>query len=130
MANKSGVIRTIMEGFAESTRTVHEINKEHMASVKADSKALFEEAKKPDPGLERFKEAKSFGNKVKVVVENIKESASEASEIERERRADIQSHEAYRAILNGSGTGIQTIVNQAIGRQTKHNPLSRVPFSY
>ena len=127
--NNNGIIGKVAEGFAESTRTVHEINREHMATVKANSKALFEEAKQPDPDLVKFRKAKGLGNKVKVISESIKEGMAEASEIERERRADIQSHEVYRAVLNGSGTGVQAIVNQVVGRQTKHNPLSRVPFS-
>ena len=106
MANKS-IIETIKEGFAESTRTVHAINKENISAVKADSKAMFDEATTPSPGFVKFKEAKGIGNKVKVVAENIKEGAAEASEIEKERRADIQSHEAYKAILEASRTGLQ-----------------------
>ena len=99
MANKKGIIGTVVSGFAESTRTVHSINKENIAAVKADSKALFDEARKPDPGMVKFKQAKGFGNKVKVIAENIKDGAAEASENEKVRRAEIQSHESYRTIL-------------------------------
>ena len=104
MSNNS-IIETITGGFAESARAVREINRENMAAVKADSKALFEEAKAPDPGMVKFKEAKGLGNKVKAVAENIKEGAAEASENERERRAEIQSFDAYRELLEGSRAG-------------------------
>jgi hypothetical protein len=112
---KNGIIGKIAGGFADSTRAVHEINKEHMAAVKADSKALFEEAKTPDPGMVKFKEAKGIGNKVKVIAENIKDGAAEASENERVRRAEIQSHESYRTLLEG----------ERASRQARINPLSR-----
>ena len=124
MANKKGVIGTITEGFAESTRNVSAINKEHMAGIKADSRAVWDAARKPAPGMVEFKEAKGLGNKVKVIAENIRESAAEASEIERERRTDIQNHEAYRAIMQG-----QIIVPQIAGQYTSYNPLSRVVAS-
>ena len=102
--DNNSIIGTITKGFAESTRAVHEINKDNMAAVKADSKALFEGAKAPDPGMVKFRQAKGIGNKVKVIAENIKEGAAEASEIENERRAEIQSHESYRKILEETRT--------------------------
>ena len=102
MKNKKGIIGTITEGFAESTRAVHEINKENIAAVKADSKAMFDEATAPDPGFVKFKEAQGLGNKAKVVFENIKDGAAEASEAEKERRAEIQSHESYRTVLEST----------------------------
>ena len=98
-------METITGGFVESTRAVREINRENMAAVKADSKALFEEAKTPDPGMVKFKEAKGLGNKARVVAECIKEGAAEASENERERRSEIQSFDAYRELLEGARAG-------------------------
>ena len=94
-----GVIGKIADGFAESTRNVHEINKENLAAVRADTQANFAEATAPDPGFEKFKEAEGLGNKVKVIAENIKEGARENSERERERRAEIKSHSSYQSTL-------------------------------
>ena len=111
MSDKKSIIGTIKEGFAESTRTVHKINKENIAAVKADAKTMYDEVTTPSPGFVKFKEAKGVGNKAKVVVANIKESAAEASEIEKERRADIQSHEAYKTILEMSRAGVQKTMN-------------------
>ena len=110
MKNKN-IIGTIKEGFAESTRTAHAVNKENISAVKADTKAMFDEATTPSPGFVKFKEAKGIGNKAKAVVDNIKEGAAEASEIEKERRADIQSREAYKAVLEASRAGVQKTVN-------------------
>ena len=99
MAEKKGVIKKIADDLAESTRNVHQINKENLAAVKVDTRANFEEATAPNPDFVEFKEAKGFGNKVKVIAENIKAGAAEASEKEKERRAEAQSHEAYRTAL-------------------------------
>ena len=99
MSNKKGVIGKIADGFAESTRNVHEINKENFAAVKADTKANFDEATAPNPDFVKFTEAKGLGNKVKVIAENIKEGAAQAAIQERERREEIQSHESYRVGL-------------------------------
>ena len=105
-----GIIGKIAGDMAQSARTVHEINRENIAAVKADSKALFEEAATPDPGLEKVKQARGFGNKVKAIAENIKEGAAEAAEIEKERRAEIQSHESYRALLEEQRTRRQATI--------------------
>jgi len=110
MANKKGIIGTITGGFAESTRNVSAINKEHMAAIKADSKALFEGAKTPDLGLAKVKEAKRFGAKVKVIGQNIKDSAAEASAIENERREEIMSFGSYRTILGESDARRQAVM--------------------
>lgn len=99
MANKKGVIETITEGLVESTRNMHQINKDNLAAVKADSKSNFKAATEPDPDFVKFKEAKGVGNKAKVVIENIKEGAAENSAKEKERRKDIQSHASYKDML-------------------------------
>ncbi|MCL2817667.1 MAG: hypothetical protein FWD39_04695 [Clostridiales bacterium] len=112
MENK-GIIGKVAEGFAESTRTVHQINKENLAAVKADTKANFAEATAPDPGFEKFKEAKGFGNKVKVIAENIKEGARENSEKEKERRTEIQSHDSYRTLLEDQRAKRQAVVKRS-----------------
>lgn len=100
MAEKKGIIGKIAGDLAENTRTVHEINKENIKAVHADTKANFAAATTPDPGFEKFKQAKGIGNKAKVVIENIKEGARENSEKERERRSEIQSHKSYRTLLD------------------------------
>ena len=105
MENRN-VFGTIVNGFAESTRTINEINREHMAAVKADSIASFQEATAPDPGLVKFREAQGFGNKVRVIFANIRDTAKANAENEKARRAEIQSHESYKKILTGSYWGI------------------------
>ena len=95
-----GVIGKIVDGLAESTRNVHEINKANLAAVHADTKANFAEATTPDPGFEKFMQADGIGNKAKVVIDSIKEGAAENSAKERERRAEIQSHGSYQSTLD------------------------------
>lgn len=112
MANK-GIIGSITEGFAESTRTVHEINKENFAAVKADSKANFEAATAPDPGLEKVKQTKGLGNKIKIIGENIIEGAKENTEKEWEHRTEIQSHESYKTLLEEQRTRRQETIKRS-----------------
>ena len=108
---KIGIIGTVAEGFAESTRNVYAANKENMRAIKADTKANFEAATTPDPGLEKFKEAKGLKNKVKAIGQNIKDGAAEASEAEKERRTEIPNHTAYRAGLEEQRTRWQATIN-------------------
>ena len=96
---KTGIVGKIADGFAESTRAVHEINKENIAAVKAGTKANFDEAAAPNPGMVKFMEAEGLGNKIKAIAENIKEGAAENSEKEKARRAEIRNHESYRTFL-------------------------------
>ena len=110
--SKKGIVEKVAEGFAESTRAVHEINKENIAGVKADTKANFDEATKPNPDFEKFKNAKGLGNKVKVIAENIKEGAKENSEKEKERREEIQSHESYKTLLEEQRTKRQATIKK------------------
>ena len=99
MEKKKRIIEKIVDDLAESTRNVHAINKENIAAVKADTKANFDEATKPNPDFEKFKAAKSLGKKAKVVVDNIKDGVKENSAKESARRAEIRSHESYRTGL-------------------------------
>ena len=96
MAEKKGVIEKIADDLAESTRNVHQINKENFAAVKADTRANFKEATEPNPDFVRLQEAEGFKNKVKVIAENIKVGAAEK---EKAHRAEVQSHESYRKDL-------------------------------
>ena len=51
----------------ESAKKQHEIDKENYETVKADSKARFEEAKKVDTDFQESLEAKGLKAKVRVV---------------------------------------------------------------
>jgi len=108
-SKEKGIIGKIADDMAESTRTVHEINKENIAAVKAETRANFDEATAPTPALVRFREAKGFGNKIKVIVESIVEGARENTKKEEVRRAEIQSHESYRALLENQRANRQEI---------------------
>ena len=110
MATKKSIIGKIAGDMAESTSNVHAINKENIAAVKADTKANFSEATTPNPDFVKFKEAKGIGNKVKVVVESIKEGAKENSEKEKVRRAEIQSQESYKTLLEEQRNLRQSII--------------------
>ena len=65
---KKGIVRSIMNDLAENTRTVHEINKENIAFVRAESRANFEAATAPNPRFTEFRRTKGFWNKVKFLV--------------------------------------------------------------
>jgi len=55
--NKSFVQRAI-DDMKEGASEQHRIDRENYAAIKADSKARFEEAKKPTPDFEEFAQAK------------------------------------------------------------------------
>jgi len=111
MKNKS-IVGKIASDLAESTRKVHEINKENIAAVHADTKANFAEATTPDPGFVKFTEAKGIKNKVKVIAENIKEGAKENSDKEKARREEIQSHASYKTLLEEQRTNRQKTIKR------------------
>lgn len=111
MKNK-GIIEKIVDDLMESTRAVHEINKENIAAVHADTIANFEEAATPNPDFVKFTEAKGIGNKVKVIVENIKEGAKENTEAERVRRYEIKSHNSYKTLLEEQRTERQATIKR------------------
>jgi len=96
---KKSIFGRIAAGFAESARNINKANKENIAAVKAESRANFEKATTPSPALVKFREAKGFGGKIKAMAEGIVEGTRENTEKEKARRAEIQSHESYRAIL-------------------------------
>ena len=110
---ENGIIGKITGGMAESTGAVREINRENMAAVRADTRANFQAATAPDPGMVRFMQAEGLGGKIRAVAENIKEGARESSEKERARRAEIQSHESYRTLLAEQRTRRQTLIGHS-----------------
>ena len=110
MKNK-GIISTIINGLAESTRAVHQINQENMTAIRAESRANFQSATATNPGVVRLNETKGLWNKVKVIFENIIESTNVYSERERVRRVEIQSHSSYRTILENQRAGRRSALN-------------------
>ena len=102
---KNGIIGRIIDDMTESTRNVHEINKENMAAVRAESKANFTAATTPNPTFVDFIQTKGFVNKVKFLAANIKESGKQVAANEGVRRSEILSHGSYRTTLEGQRTG-------------------------
>jgi len=101
---EQGIVGKIFDDLKESTRTVHEINKQSFAAEKDAFRTRHEEAIEPNPGFVKFKEAKGLKSKVAVVAENFRESCQVASEKEKERREQIKSHDAYRTLLEAQRT--------------------------
>lgn len=83
---KKGVVKTVCDGFAESTREAHQISKAMIAGQKEEYKERHIAATEPDPGLEKVKQADGFKAKVKQIGENMKDGCKEAPEKERQRR--------------------------------------------
>ena len=102
---KQGVIGKIIDDLKESTRTVHEINKESLSTEKAAYRVRHAEATEPNEGFVKFREASGFKGKMQVLSENFKESCRENSEKAKENRAQIKSHESYRATINRGRQG-------------------------
>jgi hypothetical protein len=96
---EQGVVGKIIDDLKESTRAVHEINKQNLAAEKAAFRARHQEAVEPDPGFEKFKEAIGLKNKMAEVAENFRESCRENSEKAKVSREQIRSHETYRLNL-------------------------------
>ena len=113
---EQGVVGKIVDDLRESTRTVHEINKQSLTSQKETYKAIHEEATAPDPGFVKFREAKGLKSKMAVVAESFRENCKIASEKEKERREQIKSFESYRTVCNGlyASNDVAGLVNQSV----------------
>ena len=74
-----GIIGRIAEDLKESTRTVHEINRENLAAEREAFGERHAQATEPNPGFARFREASGFRGKMQVLAENFKESCRENS---------------------------------------------------
>ena len=113
---EQGVVGKIIDDLRESTRTVHEINKQSLAAQKETSKARHSEAIEPSPGFVKFREAKGFKNKIAVVSENFRETCRESSEKEKERREQVKSFDSYRTVCNTlyANNDIAGLVNQSV----------------
>lgn len=109
---KKNVIRTVIDGFKESAKAVHEINKQNIAEVKADSRANFIEATTPGPEFINFKQAKGLKGKAKAALDGLKASAKAASEKEKERRAEIRNHTAYKDLLQEQRAYRQAVIRK------------------
>ena len=84
MSEKKSIVKKVMDDIKESARKQHEIDKENFAAVKADSKARFEDATKPYPDFEEFKEAKGLKEKAKVVAKHAARNGKKIAEENRE----------------------------------------------
>ena len=109
---KEGIFTTIINGLAESTRTINEINKENITAVKEESRTNFEAATASNQGIVKLNETKGFWNKIKVIFSNIRESANAQTEKEIARRSEIQNHNSYRNILREQRTNRQAVIAQ------------------
>jgi hypothetical protein len=109
---KQGVVGKIIDDLKESTRTVHEINKENVAAERQAFRARHSNATEPNPDFVSFRQAKGLKNKWCVVVASISEGCRENSEKERERREQIRSHEGYRTLLEEQRTKRETAINR------------------
>ena len=96
---EQGVVGKIIDDLKESTRTVHNLSKENLATEKEAFKTRHSEAIEPDAGFEKFRQAKGLKSKMAVVTENFKETCRESSEKEKERREQVKSHDSYKTIL-------------------------------
>jgi len=109
---KKGIFTTIINGFAESTRNVHQINQENIAAIRTETRANFEDATAPNLGIVKLNETKGFWNKIKVIFSNLRESANAQTEKEIARRSEIQNHNSYRNILREQRTNRQAVIAQ------------------
>ena len=89
---KQNFVAKVTNDLRESTRTMHEINKANFA----DEKTAFQEN---NVDFVEFLQANGLKNKAKVVAQNIKNGCETANEQEKMRRAEIQSHETYKKLL-------------------------------
>ena len=113
---EQGVVGKIFDDLKENTRTVHEINKQGLATQKETFRARHEEAIEPNPEFVKFREAKGLKNKMTVVAESFRESCKEASEKEKERREQIKSFEAYRTVCGSlyASKDVAGLINQSV----------------
>jgi len=115
MKKLSSILHTaymnVADGFKKSTRTVHEINRENFAEVRADAKANFQKATEPDPDFQRFREAKGLRGKIKVIWASIVAGAAENTAKETARRNEAQSFSSYKEMLETQRENRQATIN-------------------
>ena len=113
---EQGVVGKIFYDMRESTRTVHEINKQSLAIQQERLKEWYDEATELDPGFVKFREAKGLKSKIAVVAENFRENCKETSEKEKERRGQVKSFDSYRTVCNSLYTSndVAGLINQTI----------------
>ena len=103
MSEKKGIVKKVIDDMKESAKKQHEIDKENFEAVKQDSKARFEEAKKPNPDFEEFKDAKGLKEKAKVVA---KHAVRDGKKIAEENR------ENYKKMLEEQRNQINELTNK------------------
>lgn len=84
MSEKKNFLEKAIDDMKENAKKQHEIDKENINAIKADSKARFEEAKKVDPDFQEFKDAKGLKAKAKVVAEHAARDGKKIAEEQRE----------------------------------------------
>ena len=84
MIEKKNFLEKAIDDMKENAKKQHEIDKENINAIKADSKARFEEAKKVDPDFQEFKDAKGLKAKAKVVAEHAARDGKKIAEEQRE----------------------------------------------
>jgi hypothetical protein len=96
---EQSIVGKILGDMKESTRIVHEINKENIAAEREAYRTMYAQFTKPDPDFVKFKNAKGLKSKMQVLSEIFKENCHENSEKEKEFREQIMSHETYKTLL-------------------------------
>ena len=112
MAKTNSTIEKIINGFKNSAATVNKINKENLAEEKRAFKKRHTQVTESNPDIAKVREAKGFKNKLKAIGENIKQSAKENSEKEKQRREKILSHESYKNLMQIQREWREIIINR------------------
>jgi len=104
-------MRKVIEGFKTSIKAANEISKEQFNSVKEQTKAMYEQATTPHPGIEEVKNAKGFNAKVKAIVKSMKDDCIYAREQEKMFRDDVINLRPTRDALEVSKMIHQVVTN-------------------
>lgn len=101
----------VAEGFAVSTRNVNNINAANTSAVMYDTKSNHSNLTEVNPGLKKVMETEGIGNKAKAMAENLRDGMRENAELDRQYREHVQSHEAYRELLEQQRESRQATIN-------------------
>lgn len=98
-----GFFKRAFDDMKESAAEQKKIDKENFDAIKADSKARFEEAKKPTPDMQEFIEADGLVEKAKVVMSHVERDAKTIAEENRENYKEML--ETQRKNMNDTING-------------------------
>ena len=96
---KTGLINGIIDDLIASTKNIHDINKENIKQVKADTKENFDKATAAYPDMEKFLQADGLKGKMKVVADSIKDGMKNNTEKEKQKINDLKHHDNYKRTL-------------------------------